>query len=113
METILNHPEFIKYSRLQNVKKVFDTIYIVFSKNTFKCILPPYVQQGDTLKVVYNNDSLDTVETPVYELTEMEIKDDSAYVLLKFDISGAIAYGNLKYINEQWVPDSNFVIGVR
>ena len=113
VETVLNYPDVIRYSRLKNVRKAFDTIFIIFDEGDVNCILPPYIQQGDTLKVTYKNDSINTIEKPFYELKKMDITGDSAYIYLEFDISGALAYGSLKRINKQWVPDSNFVTGVR
>ena len=113
VETVLNFPDVIRYSRLRNVRKAFDSIFIIFNEDDLNCILPPYVQQEVTLEVMYKNDSINTVEKPFYEVEKINITGDSAYIHLEFDISGAIAYGSLKQINDQWVPDSNFVIGVR
>lgn len=114
VETILNYPDFIRYSRLRNVRKAFDTIYIIFDRDDLNCILPPYVQQGDTLKVIYKSDSVDTIKEPIYEIKKNDIvSDTTAYIHIEFDVSGAIAYGNLKQIDGQWIPDSDFVIGVR
>ena len=113
VETVLNYPDVIKYSRLKNVRKAFDTIFIIFNDDDINCILPPYIQQGDTLRVTYKNDSINTIEKPFYEFEKMGISGDSAYVYLEFDISGALAYGNLKQTNGQWIPDDNFIIGVR
>jgi hypothetical protein len=113
VETVLNFPDVIRYSRLQNVRKAFDTIFIAFNENDMHCILPPYIQQGDTLAVMTENDPINTIKKPIYEVKEMVIIGDSAYVYFEFDITGAIAYGSLRQLNEQWVPDSSFVMGVR
>jgi hypothetical protein len=113
VETVLNLPDVVRYSRLRNVRKAFDTIYIIFNNDDIDCVLTPYIQQGDTLKVINETDSINTIENPVYELIKINIIGNSAYVHLEFDISGAIAFGSLTRLYEEWVPDSTFVTGVR
>lgn len=113
VETVLNYPDVIRYSKTQIVRKKFNTIYISFYENDLKCSSPTFIQRGDTLIFRKTNDSINTVKMPVYEFKALDILDDSAYVYFEFDITGAVAYGSLKKINEQWVPGSIFVIGVR
>lgn len=113
IDTVLNHPDVIRFSKLQAVRKAYDTIYINFIKDDINCIKHPYLQKGDTLKVIYTSDSINTRKAPIYEFSKIDIQGDSAYVVLEFDITGALAFGSFKQISGKWLPDSNFVVGFR
>ncbi|UII34894.1 hypothetical protein LVD17_13865 [Fulvivirga ulvae] len=113
IETVLNNPDLIRYSRLKNVKKVFAVILIDFNSDYDDCKLPPYIQGGDTLEIKSEKDSVNTMNIPIYEFKEVNIVGDSAYIYVEFDISGAIAYGSLSRLKGDWVPDSAFIMGVR
>lgn len=113
VETILNLPGVLKFSKVDLIQKTYDTIYIHFTQNaTVKSSFPISVK-GKQLTLLHNLGSIKTEEKPCYIFTEIKIKNNDAYAYMIFDITGAIAYGNLKYTNGKWLPVKEFVTGVR
>ncbi len=112
VKIVLNNVHLIRYSKMRNVRDRFDSIHIVFSQD-YRCLIPPYTQNGDTLNILKKSSPLDRTEFPIYEFKTLNFFGDSAYVHLEFDLTGAISFGSFLRRNEQWVPDSNFVVGVR
>ncbi len=112
IETVLNLPSVIKFSKLKLIQEKYNNVYIILKRSDFNDSIPPIMQNGNRLMVLNSLDSLNTEEVPCY-LFKMDIKNDTAFVNLFFGITGALAYGNLNYIKGHWVPDKNFVVGVR
>ena len=112
IETVLNLPGVIKFSKIKFIGEKFDSVFILLKDSEFKDNTPSIVQDGYRLSVLHNLGSLDTTEQPCY-IFNMEFKGDTASVQMTFDITGAIAVGKLNYIKGHWVPDSEFKVGVR
>jgi hypothetical protein len=108
VETVLNLPDLIRFSKLDLVKEEHSKIFVAVDG----CgKIPPIAQNGKMLDVL-GTDSVD-VDLPVYLFQKFEIHGDSAYVLVLFTYTNATAIGSLKFDNSHWVPDKNFLIGVR
>lgn len=113
IETVLNLPDVINVSKLKLIRKEYNKVFILLKDSEFKDIKPSIIQDGYQLIVLNSLDSLDTTKQPCYIFTKMEIKDDTAYVQMIFDITGALAFGKLNYTEGHWIPDKAFTIGVR
>lgn len=112
IETVLNLPDVIRFSKLEFIRKKYDEVYILLEGIEDTGSIPSIRQSGKSLAVVYSMDSI-IQNKPCYVFDKIEIQGDSAYVRMTFDITGAIAFGNLKYTGRHWVPDKNFMVGVR
>jgi hypothetical protein len=108
IETVLNLPDLIRFSKLDLVKEKHDKIFVAVDGCEG---IPPIKQNGKALGIL-KIDSVDT-DLPVYLFQKLEIHGDSAYVLVLFTYTNATAIGNLKFDNGNWVPEKNFLIGVR
>lgn len=112
IETVLNLPDVIRFSKLEFIRKKYGKIYIFLKDDEGMDSVSPIMQKGQLLNVLINSDSI-TDNKPCYVFDKIELQGDSAYVRMTFDITGAIAFGNLNYIDEHWVPDDEFMVGVR
>jgi hypothetical protein len=113
VETILNLPTVVKFSKADFIQEKYGTISIYFMQDTIAANISSILQKGRPLKLQHHLDSINAEERPCYVFKKINIKNDEAYVYMVLDITGAIAYGNLKYIDENWLPDKDFLIGVR
>jgi hypothetical protein len=113
VETVLNLPGVIKFSKADYIQEKYGNISIYFSQDSIANSIPPIFQNGNPLELVYNLDTVDVAEKPCYVFTKISISNNDAYLYMTFDITGAIAYGNLKYIDGKWSPDKEFIVGVR
>lgn len=112
VETVLNLPGVIRFSKIEFIRKKYGKVYILLEYTGKNDTLPIIMQSGKPLHVLHSADSI-TEDTPCYIFEKMEILGDSAYIRMKFDITGAMAFGSLKYTDRQWVPDKEFLAGVR
>ena len=113
IENILNLPDVIKFSKLEFIRKKYHSIFIVLKGNEFRGSRPRIIQNGYELGVLHSSDSLHTTGQPCYVFTRLEVKGDTAYVQMILDITGTLVFGKLIYSGDRWVPDREFVIGVR
>lgn len=111
IETVLNMPDVIRFSKIDLVRKKYGPIYIFIDHVEMKDVTS-IVQNGNPLRVLHSLGSV-TEGRPCYVFDRIQIYDDSARVRMKFDITGAIAFGKLKYTGQEWVPDKEFLVGVR
>jgi hypothetical protein len=111
VETVLNLPKVIKFSKVEQLRNNHKTIYIYFDRNEFKSI-PMIVQEGRRLTVLKKLDSLNNEKVACYRF-RIKLNHTTAVVQLSMEVTGAIAYGNLNYIDGHWEPDKNFVVGVK
>lgn len=111
IETILNMPAVIKFCKIDLIRKEYGKIYIFIDHAEMKDITS-VVQSGNSLHVLHSRDSV-YENIPCYVFDRIQIHDDSARVRMKFDITGAIAFGKLNYTGQEWVPDKEFLVGVR
>ena len=113
VETILNLPAVIKFSKTEFIQEKYGPISIYFDQDTIGRNISTIFQRGRSLQLLHRLDSINSEVRPCYVFTKITINHDEAYAYMTFDITGAIAYGNLKYIDGNWLPDKDFVIGVR
>jgi len=113
VETVLNLPDVIKFSKLEITRKKHGDIYILLKDDEFKDDVPTIIQQGHQLSVLRSLNSIDASDKPCYVFTRMELKGDTAYVQMIFDTTGLLVFGKLNYIGDHWVPDRDFKVGVR
>lgn len=112
VETILNLPDVIRFSKLEFIRKKYGKIYILLKDDGSMDSVPAIMQNGQLLNILNSSDSI-ADNKPCYVFDKIELRDNSAYVRMTFDITGAIAFGNLNYIDKRWVPDNEFMVGVR
>lgn len=113
VETVLNLPAVIKFSKADFIQKKYGAISIYFSQDSVAESISSIFQNGNSLKLVQSMDTIDSAEEPCYVFSKITIDNKDAYVHMTFDITGAIAYGNLRYIDGKWLPDKEFLVGVR
>ena len=112
IETVLNLPGVVRFSKVKFFRMDNKKIYILLKENEFEDDISSIIQDGQQISVLHSLDSLNTEEFPCYRF-KMELKGDKAFVNLFFEVTGAIAYGNLNYTDGHWVPDEKFIVGVR
>jgi hypothetical protein len=112
IETILNLPAVIKFSKFEIIRRNQIEIHLLLKPDEFDSI-PNITQNGYRLSILHRIDSLKMSEQPCYVFPKMEIKGDTANVQMVLDITGLITNGKLYYVNGKWVPDKKFVVGVR
>lgn len=113
VETVLNLPAVIKFSKADFIQKKYGTISIYFRQDSVAESISSIYQNGYSLKLVQSVDTIDTVEEPCFVFSKITIGNSEAYVYMTFDITGAIAYGKMKYVDGKWSPDKEFIVGVR
>lgn len=113
VETVLNLPSVIKFSKADFIQKKYGPISIYFSQDSVAKSISSIYQNGYSLKLVQSVDTIDTAEEPCYVFSKITIDNNEAYVYMTFDITGALAYGKMKYIEGKWLPDKEFLVGVR
>jgi hypothetical protein len=111
IESVLNLPEVIKFSKIKLIKEKRQHVYILLKGDEFSGPVPRLAQDGYPLTILHSTDSL-TSDEPYYRFS-MQVKDNTAYVNLFFEITGAVASGNLTYRDGRWTPDKDFRTGVR
>ena len=111
IEAILNMPDVIRFSKIDLIRKKYHTVYILLDHPDMKDITS-ITQRGHSLHVLQNHDAV-TEGRPCYVFDRIEIYNDSARVRMKFDITGAIAFGKSRDTNQKWVPEEEFPVGVR
>jgi hypothetical protein len=112
IETILNLPEVIKFSKFEIIRRNQIEIHVLLKPDEFDSI-PNITQNGYRLSILHRIDSLKMSEQPCYIFPKMEIKGDTADVQMIFDKTGLLAYGKLYYVKDKWELDKKFVVGVR
>ena len=112
IETVLNMPDVVRFSKLEFIRKKYGKIYILLKDEESMDDAPPIMQNGQLLSVLNSPDSI-ADNKACYVFENIELGDDAASVRMTFDITGAIAFGNLNYIDEHWVSDDEFMVGVR
>jgi len=112
IQTVLNLPGVLRYSKVKLYRKNKKNIYLLLQANEFNNSIPSIFQDGYPIIILHKLDSLSHEKLPCYHI-KIEITGDKAFVNLFFDITGAVAYGNLNYTDGSWIPDEKFVIGVR
>lgn len=113
IETVLNLPGVIKFSKLEYIRRKYGNVYILIEGNKDKDSISSIVQNGRSLSILRSLDSLRASDHPCYVFEKIDVRNDSAYVRMVFDITGAMAFGNLNYVDGHWVPDPEFIVGVR
>lgn len=113
VETVLSFPAVIKFSKVDFIQKKYGPISIYFSQDSVAETISSIYQNGHSLKLVRSISTIDTTEEPCYVFSKIAIGNNEAYVYMTFDITGAIAYGKMKYIDGKWSPDKEFLVGVR
>lgn len=63
--------------------------------------------------MVNSLDSIDTSKEPCYVFVKIEIGHDSAYVHMVLDLTNTLVFGKLYHDQGQWIPDPNFLAGIR
>ena len=112
IETILNMPAVMRFSKLEFIRKEYDEISILAKDYEIIDKGPSIRQNGQSLNVLSSADSIPD-NKPCYVFDKLELHGNAAYVRMTFDITGAIAYGQLNYIDGRWIPDGDFTVGVR
>ncbi len=112
IEKVLNLPHVLEFCKVKFFIENNKKIYILLKESEFKDGNPSITQNGYQVSILHSLDSLDTEELPFYRF-KMELKGDQAFVSLFFEITGAIASGNLNYRDGHWVPDEKFSVGVK
>ncbi|HEY5746009.1 MAG TPA: hypothetical protein VIU12_08040 [Chryseolinea sp.] len=113
IETVLNMPDLIKFSKMAFVRERHKTVYLFIKPDPLTHSNALILQNDIPLSIVHSIDSLNTEETPCYVVKELSISGDEADILVLFDYTGAMAYGKLLYMKNKWVPDPEFIVGVR
>ena len=113
VETVLNLPAVIKFSKADFIQKKYGAISIYFSQDSVAESVSSIYQNGHPVKLVQSIDTIDTSEKPCFVFSKITISNNEAYVYMTFDITGAIAYGRMKYVDGKWSPDKEFLVGVR
>lgn len=111
IETVLNLPGVIYFSKVDYISAKYGRIFLLFESPEIPN-LPPIMQRGKELQILTVKDSV-TQSMPCYVFDILEIENDSALVRMRFDLTGAIARGKLVKSNGTWVPEENFLVGVR
>lgn len=110
VQTILNLPGVVKYSKVEFIREEYDEIFVRFD--------PPSPTFGDSV-ILQKTFSLKVIKDvvspnkPCYVFKKIDIQGNNAYVLLHFDITGFICRGTLNYVEGKWMPDKTFKIGYR
>lgn len=109
-QTVLNLPSVVKLSKSKFIQRKYGNIFVFFDENKLAASDSVIQQNGIRLKI---SKERKTEEEPCYIFKKIDIQGDTASVLLHFDITGFICYGELKYVNNKWVPDEDFKVGFR
>jgi hypothetical protein len=112
IESVLNLPTVLVFSKVRLYKERREKIYILLQEDEFKGYTPSIIQDGQQLGILHSLDSTQAETLPCYRF-KMDLSGDKASVSLFQETTGAIAYGDLNYINGHWVPDEKFTVGVR
>jgi len=110
VQTILNLPGIVKYSKAEFIQKKYDKVFVRFDQQGATFSDSVIFQNGYSLKVIKDTVSSDK---PCYVFKEIDIHGNHAYVQLHFNITGFICRGTLYYVEGKWVPDKTFQIGYR
>ena len=113
IETVLNLPDVIRFCKVDLIQKKYGAAAIYFEQDSIARDISSIFQNGNSLRLVQSMDTIDSEEEPCYVFSKIVIDNNDAYVYMTFDITGAIAYGNLKWIDGQWLPTQEFLVGVR
>ncbi|HEX5170896.1 MAG TPA: hypothetical protein VFW11_17095 [Cyclobacteriaceae bacterium] len=112
VENIMNLPDVIRFSKLEFIRKRYGKIYVLIKDDEGVNNVSPIMQNGHWLNALSSSDSVADTK-PCYVFDKIELRDNAAHVRMAFDITGAFVIGNLNYIDERWVPDDEFMVGVR
>lgn len=111
INTVLNHPLVVDYSKIELIQSKFNTIYIInnlgLQENSLVLI------KDIKLTLLNEKTKIDLEVNPCYFFESFEIKNDKAYVLMFFDVTGVFVEGNFILNNNVWIPSDNFRVGVR
>ncbi len=116
IETILNNADLIRFSKMNLVRKEFDTLYLfIGGSDVYEDAKMNIQQQGYSIKMLKDLDGFNSSERPCYVFKKLVISEDgkSADIFLTFDLTGAIAIGQLVYKNDKWVTAKDFFIGTQ
>src|SRR3970040_1992414 len=86
VETVLNLPDVIRFSKLEFIRKKYGKVYIFIGDNEGADSTPPIMQNGHSLSVLSSLDSI-TDTKPCYVFDKIEIRGDTASVRMRFDIT--------------------------
>jgi hypothetical protein len=110
VQTVLNLPSVVRLSKSEFIQKKYDKVFVFFEENGLETVDSIIYQNGFAIEVTHARKPLDV---PCYVFKKINIKEDTAYILLYFDITGFTCYGNLNFIDGKWIPDKDFKIGYR
>jgi hypothetical protein len=110
VQTVLNLPAVVKYSKLDLIRREYQKVYVSFDSAALKPDTSIIYQKGLPLEVIKLKQDF---EGPCYVFEKIVIHENTAYVSLYFKVTGFISSGKLTYANGKWIPDKNFTIGYR
>lgn len=110
IEDVLNIPSVIKLSKADRIRKEYGILYVSLADNSAEIGDSILYQKGFPIKVI--NEKIG-VDTPCYLFEKLEVQGQSAYISMKFEITGFVCRGKLNYVEGRWVPEKDFLVGYR
>jgi hypothetical protein len=111
IEDVLNIPSVVKLSKADRIRKEYGILNVSLADNSAEIGDSILYQKGSPIKVIKNEKI--GADTPCYLFEKLEVQGQSAYISMKFEITGFVCRGKLNYVEGRWVPEKDFLVGYR
>ena len=111
IEDVLNIPSVVKLSKADRIRKEYGILSVSLADNSVEIGDSILYQKGSPIEVIKNEKI--GADTPCYLFEKIEVQGESAYISMKFEITGFVCRGKLNYVEGRWVPDKDFLVGYR
>jgi hypothetical protein len=109
IQDVLNIPSVVKLSKADRMRKEYGIINVSLASDATEIEDSILYQAGFPIKVIKGKKI--GANTPCYFFEKLELHGHSAYISMKFEITGFVCRGKLNYADGRWVPDKNFLVG--
>lgn len=109
VEDVLSLPAVVKLSKADFIRKQYGTLYVSLTNENSKIRDSVLYQVGLPIKVIKDDKALSN--SPCYVFEKIEMQGNSAYIEMKFAITGFVCRGKLNYIDGRWVAEKAFLVG--